>query len=84
MRAVYVEVRRPEKLVWIEPDLEGGMTTTITLTELGDGRTEVVTHLANTPAAFATPQVREGFLTSLDRFGAYVAELTGRPSDDRS
>jgi uncharacterized protein YndB with AHSA1/START domain len=84
MRAVYVEVRRPEKLAWIEPDLEGGMTTTITLTEVGDGRTEVVTHLANTPAAFASPQVRAGFQTSLDRFGAYVAELTGGPSDDRS
>jgi uncharacterized protein YndB with AHSA1/START domain len=84
MRAVYVEVHRPEKLVWIEPGVEGGMTTTITLTELGDGRTEVVTHQANAPAAFATPQARAGFLTSLDRFGAYVAELTGRPSDDRS
>lgn len=84
MRAVYIEVRRPEKLVWIEPDLEGGMTTTITMTELGGGRTEVLTHLANAPAGLAGPQAREGFLTSLDRFGAYVAELTGRPSDDRS
>ena len=84
MRAVYVEVHRPEKLVWIEPGVEGGMTTTITLTELGHGRTEVVTHQANAPAAFATPQARAGFLTSLDRFGTYVAELTGRPSDDRS
>lgn len=84
MRAVYVEVRRPERLAWTEPDLEGGMTTTITLTDLGDGRTEVVTHLANTPAAFASPQGREGFLTSLHRFDAYVAALTGRPSDDRS
>jgi uncharacterized protein YndB with AHSA1/START domain len=84
MRAVYVEIRRPEKLAWIEPGLEGGMTTTITLTELGDGRTEVVTHQANVPGAFASPQARKGFLTSLDRFGTYVAELTGRPSGDRS
>ena len=84
MRAVFIEVRRPGKLAWIEPDLEGGMTTTITLTELGDGRTEVLTHLANAPAGLAGPQAREGFLTSLDRFGAYVAELTGRPSDDRT
>jgi hypothetical protein len=60
------------------------MTTTITLAELGDGRTEVVTHLTNTPAVFTSPQGREGFLTSLDRFSAYVAALTGRPSDDRS
>lgn len=84
MRAVYVEVRRPQKLVWTEQDLEGGMTTTITLAELGDGHTEVVTHLTSTPAAFTSPQGREGFLTSLDRFAAYVAALTGRPSDDRS
>jgi uncharacterized protein YndB with AHSA1/START domain len=84
MRAVYVEVRRPEKLAWIEPDHEGGMTTTITLTELGDGSTEVVTHLANTPAGLASPQAQEGFLTSLDRFGTYVTELAGRRCDDRS
>jgi uncharacterized protein YndB with AHSA1/START domain len=25
MRAVYVDVRRPEKLAWIEPDVEGGI-----------------------------------------------------------
>jgi uncharacterized protein YndB with AHSA1/START domain len=30
MRAVYLEVRRPEKLVWTELGVEGGMTTTIT------------------------------------------------------
>lgn len=81
MRAVYVEVRRPEKLVWTEPGLEGGMTTTITFTELGDGRTKVVTHQANVPAAAASPQARKGFLTSLDRLDAYLAELTGRPSE---
>jgi hypothetical protein len=54
------------------------------LTELGDGRTEVVTHQANVPAAFAGPQARKGFLTSLDRFNTYVAELTWRASGDRS
>lgn len=78
MRAVYVEVRRPEKLAWIEPGPGGGMTTTITLTELGEGRTEVVTRLANAPAMLATPEGRKGFLTSLDRFGGYVTALTGR------
>jgi uncharacterized protein YndB with AHSA1/START domain len=29
-RGVYVEVIEPEKLVWTEPDVEGGMTTSIT------------------------------------------------------
>ena len=35
MRAVYVEVRRPEKLVWTEPGVEGGMTTTFDKREDG-------------------------------------------------
>jgi uncharacterized protein YndB with AHSA1/START domain len=78
MRAVYVEVRRPDKLVWTEPDVEGGMTTTITLTDLGDGRTEVITHQTNVPAMLADPGAREGFETSLRRFDDYVAALTVR------
>ena len=75
-RAVYVEVDRPGKLVWTEADTEGGMTTTITFTELGDGRTEVVTHQVNVPAAVCSPQAQAGFLTSLDRFDVYVTSLT--------
>ncbi|SFK06929.1 Uncharacterized conserved protein YndB, AHSA1/START domain [Streptosporangium canum] len=76
MRAVYVEVRRPERLVWTEPGVEGGMITTLTFTDLGDGRTEVVTHQTNVPAMFADPWAREGFETSLSRFDEYVAALT--------
>ena len=76
MRAVYVEVHRPDKLVWTEPGTEGGMTTTITFTELGDGRTEVVTHQVNVPEAFRSPQAQAGFVTSLDRFDVYITSLT--------
>jgi uncharacterized protein YndB with AHSA1/START domain len=76
MRAVYVEVHRPDRLVWTEPGTEGGMTTTITFTELGDGRTEVVTHQVNVPAAVRSPQAQAGFLTSLDRFDVYITSLT--------
>jgi uncharacterized protein YndB with AHSA1/START domain len=75
MSAVYVEVQRPERLVWQEPAVEGGMTTTITFNDLGDGTTEVVTHQTNVPAMFATPEGQAGFRTSLDRFAAYVATL---------
>ena len=75
MRAVYVEVRRPERLVWTEPGVEGGMTTTITFVDLGDGRTEVVTHQTNVPAWVRSPEAQRGFLTSLDRFAAYVSTL---------
>ena len=76
MRAVYVEVDRPDRLVWTEPGTEGGMTTTITFTELGDGRTEVVTHQVNVPEAFRSQEAQAGFLTSLDRFDVYVISLT--------
>jgi uncharacterized protein YndB with AHSA1/START domain len=75
MRAVYREVRRPERLVWTEADVEGGMTTTITFTDLGDGRTEVVTHQTNVPAAMANPDARRGFETSLRRFADYADNL---------
>ncbi|WP_067186898.1 SRPBCC family protein [Microtetraspora niveoalba] len=77
MRAVYVEIRRPERLVWVEPGVEGGMLTTITFVDLHDGRTEVVTRQTNVPAAYLSAQARAGFGTSLDRFDVYLAELTG-------
>ena len=75
MRAVYREVRRPERLVWAEAGVEGGMTTTITFTDLGDEQTEVVTHQTNVPPAMADPDARRGFETSLRRFADYVADL---------
>ena len=79
MRAVYVEIDRPGRLVWTEPDVQGGMTTTITFADLGDGRTEVTTHQSNVPAMFRSPEAQAGFTTSLDRFSAYLAALAGRP-----
>ena len=75
MRAVFLAVERPERLVWREADLEGGMITTVTLTELGDGRTEVVTHQTNVPAMYASADARAGFETSLRRFDEYVATI---------
>jgi uncharacterized protein YndB with AHSA1/START domain len=79
MRAVFVEVRRPDRLVWIEADVEGGMRTTITFVDLNDGRTEVVTHQTNVPAASLSAESRAGFTTSLDRFDVYVAALNAEP-----
>jgi uncharacterized protein YndB with AHSA1/START domain len=74
MRAVYVEVDPPSRLVWREAD--SGLTTTITFTDLGDGTTEILTHQSNVPAHFRTPEARAGFATSLDRYDAYIANLT--------
>jgi uncharacterized protein YndB with AHSA1/START domain len=74
MRAVYVDVDPPSRLVWREAD--SGLTTTITFTDLGDGTTEILTRQTNVPAHFRTPEARAGFATSLDRYDAYIANLT--------
>ncbi|WP_327290286.1 SRPBCC family protein [Streptomyces sp. NBC_01198] len=75
-RAVYVEVSRPGRLVWSEPDSETTMRTTITFVPLDDARTEMVTHQTGLPAAYWNPESRIGFTTALDRFDAYVSGLT--------
>ena len=75
MRAVYTEIERPGRLGWTEAGVEGGMTTSITFTDLGDGRTEVVTHQTNVPTAFLGADLRKGFESSLDRFDVYLAGL---------
>jgi uncharacterized protein YndB with AHSA1/START domain len=71
MRAVYVEIDEPERLVWTEPGT--GVTTTSTFRDIGDSRTEVTIRQANVPEEFRSPQARAGFTTSLDRFAAYLA-----------
>ena len=75
MRAVYAEISRPHRLVWVEPGVEGGMRTEITFTDLGDGRTEAVTHQTNVPEAYRSAEAQAGFATSLDRFDTYLASL---------
>ena len=47
----------------------------VTFVDLHDGRTEVVTHQTNVPAAYLGAEARAGFATSLDRFDAYLAGL---------
>ena len=70
MRAVYAEIVPPERIVWTEPGT--GMITTSTFTDLGGARTEVRIHQANAPDSFRSPEAQAGFLTSLDRFAAYL------------
>jgi uncharacterized protein YndB with AHSA1/START domain len=72
-RGVFVEVVEPERLVWTEPNL--GITNTSTFVDLGDGRTEVRIHQTDLPEELDTPEAREGFNSSLDRFAAYLASL---------
>ena len=73
MRAVYVEVAAPERLVWTDPGT--GMTTTSTLTDLGGGRTEVRIRQVHVPEPMRSPEARAGFATSLDRCAAYLGAL---------
>jgi len=75
MYGVFVDVVEPEKLVWTERDVEGGMTTSITFKDLGDGRTETVTHQTNVPEMFRSPEAQAGLQSSFDRFDAYLATL---------
>jgi uncharacterized protein YndB with AHSA1/START domain len=76
LRVIYDEVAEPDRLAWTDPDT--GMRTTSTFTDLGGGRTEVRIHQTSVPVPFLTPQAQAGFLTSLDRFAAYLGQLSGR------
>jgi hypothetical protein len=51
--------------------------TTGTLTDLGDGRTELVIHQRHVPAAMRSPEARAGFLSSLDRLEEHLTHLIG-------
>ena len=74
-RGVYVEVDKPNKLSWTEPDVEGGMLSSLTFVDLGDGRTEVTIHQTNVPEMYMSAEAQAGMQSSLDRFAEYVSSL---------
>ncbi len=73
-RAIYDEVREPELLVWTES--HSGMQVRTQFVALGPERTEVRIHQRYVPEAFLAPEAQEGFLSSLDRFDAYLGRLS--------
>ena len=73
--ATYLEVSAPERLSWLEQ--HSGMTVTISFTDLGEDRTRVDIRQTNVPPQMLDPRAQAGFLTSLDRFAAHLAQLTG-------
>jgi uncharacterized protein YndB with AHSA1/START domain len=73
MAATFTEVVPPERLSWVEP--ASGVHTTGTLTDLGDGSTEVVIHQRHVPEPMRSPGARAGFLTSLDKLEEHLARL---------
>lgn len=76
-RGVYVEIVEPERLVWQEAgsDVSRPITTSVTFVDLGDGRTEVVSHQTNLPPHYLSEESRTGLLSSFDKFAAYVETL---------
>ena len=74
-KGVFVEIDAPSRLVWTEPDVEGGMTTTSTFNDLGDGRCEVIVHQTNVPVMYLSDEAQAGMKSSFDRFAAYVTSL---------
>ena len=74
MTATFTEVAPPERLAWVET--ASGMHTTGTLTDLGNGSTEVVIHQRHVPEPMRSPEARAGFLTSLDKLEEHLARLT--------
>ncbi len=78
--AVYDEVREPELLAWTET--QSGMRVRTEFVALGPERTEVRIHQTYVPEAFLAPEAQAGFVTSLDRFGAYLGRVTRPGSED--
>ena len=60
------------------------MRVTTQFLALGPDRTEVRIHQQYVPEAFLLPEVQAGFLSSLDRFDAYLARVTGSESPENT
>jgi uncharacterized protein YndB with AHSA1/START domain len=75
MRGVFTEFDSPSRVAWTEADVEGGMVTTITFTDLGDGTTETFTHQTNVPEMYLSPEAQAGLASSFDKCDAYLLTL---------
>jgi len=73
MIATYTEVVQPKRLSWVEP--ASGIQTTGSLTDLGNGSTEVEIHQRHVPDSMRSPEARAGFLTSLDKLDEHLIRL---------
>jgi uncharacterized protein YndB with AHSA1/START domain len=73
-QGVYQEVVEPERLILEEPaeSWHEGAVTVVTLTELGDGRTEVVLHATINTTEEMRAQAEHGMEGSLDRLAEHL------------
>ena len=74
-RGVFVEFDAPRMFSFTEADVAGGMTTSIEFHDLGDGRTETVTHQTNVPPMVLSPEAQAGMETAFVKLDAYLATL---------
>jgi hypothetical protein len=58
--------------------VQSGMTVMAIFKDLEGTRTELHIRQTNVPEAFRGTEAQAGFLTSLDRFAAYLDQLTTR------
>ncbi len=74
-RGVFVEFDPPRAFSFTEADVAGGMMTSIVFNDLGDGRTETVTHQTNVPPMFLSPDAQAGMETAFVKMDEYLATL---------
>jgi uncharacterized protein YndB with AHSA1/START domain len=75
-QGIYREVVEPERLVFEEPADESwhdGAVSIVTLTDLGDGRTEVVLHATIHTTDEMRAHAEQGMKGSLDRLAEHLA-----------
>ncbi|MFB8239379.1 SRPBCC domain-containing protein [Kitasatospora purpeofusca] len=71
VRGRFTAVREGELLEFVEEGV--GLTGRITLTDLGDGRTEVRMEQENVPAMYLGPEAEAGHNSSFDRLVEHLA-----------
>ncbi|WP_328955572.1 SRPBCC domain-containing protein [Kitasatospora purpeofusca] len=71
VRGRFTAVREGELLEFLEEGV--GLTGRITLTDLGDGRTEVRMEQENVPAMYLGPEAEAGHNSSFDRLVEHLA-----------
>jgi uncharacterized protein YndB with AHSA1/START domain len=71
-RGEYVEVDKPGRIVFTEPDT--GITATMTFVEVGD-KTEVTIHQVGVPERFLGPEA--GFAAMFDKLEALLDQRIG-------
>ena len=75
MRAVFVEFEAPRMFSFSEAGVEGGMKTSITFNDLGDGRTEIIAHQTLVPAMLMSPEAQAGLQTMFAKLDTYLESL---------